>query len=221
MNSHHARPLAVGLVRADVSGSSALEHAAGLRRHAEGLGYQYIHTVRPPHDDRDPVGYALGIAAGLEVAALIVWDLETVGHTPSRVCEQMDLETVVPPETWAASAYVHRDPGHGYPAQPLTELVARHIMQDHLTCRATRCPRKAFAYAFLVKEGKIVPPTSSPRERAAARGLEYPALDELGPALPDGVDLAVLVGVLGKLTDPDPDPDLEAARLDRSVAGQR
>ena len=38
------------------------------------------------------IGYALGLAAGLGVDAMIVYDLETVGHTPSRVCELFDLE---------------------------------------------------------------------------------------------------------------------------------
>ncbi len=216
MNFGHAKPIAVGLVRADVSGLRAPDHAVLIRRHAEKLGYRYIHTVHPPQDDSDPVGYALGIAAGLEAAALVVLDLETVGHTPSRVCELLDLETVIPSETWAAATYALRDPGHAYPVQALTTVSAQRIMQHHLTCCAPRCPRKASAYAFLVQDGKIVPPASTPRERAAARGLEYPARDESAPALPEGVDVATLVSVLGKLKN----PDRGAERLDSSVIGK-
>ena len=86
------RPTAVGLVRTDISGLDASEHAVRIHRHAEQLGYRYLYTVRPPvRRETDPVEYALAIATGVQAAALIVYDLETVGNTPARVCEVFDL----------------------------------------------------------------------------------------------------------------------------------
>ncbi|MQY20070.1 hypothetical protein NRB20_31650 [Nocardia sp. RB20] len=41
-------PKAIGLVRPDKSGLTALEHAIEIRRHVERLGYHYLYTVRPP-----------------------------------------------------------------------------------------------------------------------------------------------------------------------------
>ncbi|WP_433193849.1 hypothetical protein ACQP1G_34395 [Nocardia sp. CA-107356] len=58
------KPKAIGFVRDDVSGSDAPRHAEDVRRHAHTLGYQYVYTVRPPDDADDPIGYALGMAAG-------------------------------------------------------------------------------------------------------------------------------------------------------------
>ncbi|WP_454197026.1 hypothetical protein [Nocardia sp. Marseille-Q1738] len=46
----------------------------------------------------------LGIAAGLNVAAIVVYDLAQVDDRPARVCEDFDLETVCPPVTWARVA---------------------------------------------------------------------------------------------------------------------
>ncbi|MFE9325435.1 hypothetical protein ACIHDR_29020 [Nocardia sp. NPDC052278] len=99
-----ARPKAIGFVRGDVSGLAAPEHASAVARHAESLGYQYVYTIRPPQDTPDPIGYALGIAAGLDVAALVVYDLAHVDDRPARVCEDFDLETVCPATTWARAA---------------------------------------------------------------------------------------------------------------------
>ncbi len=96
-----SRPKAVGLVRGEVSGLDAPRHADEVRRHAARLGCRYLYTVRPPRDHADPVGYGLGIAAGLDADVVVVFDLATVGHSPARVCELFDLETVVPCETWA------------------------------------------------------------------------------------------------------------------------
>lgn len=93
------KPTAICLVRAEISGEAAPRHALEVQRHAARRGYTHLYTVRPRADDRDPVGYALGIAAGLSVDAMVVYDLETVGNTPSRVCETLDLETVCPPAT--------------------------------------------------------------------------------------------------------------------------
>jgi hypothetical protein len=95
------RPKAVGFVRGDVSGLAAPRHASAVTRHAQSLGYQYVYTVRPPQDTPDPIGYALGIAAGLDVAAIVVYDLAQVDDQPARVCEVFDLETVCPATTWA------------------------------------------------------------------------------------------------------------------------
>ncbi|MEV5834185.1 hypothetical protein [Nocardia sp. NPDC052112] len=98
------RPKAVGFVRSVVSGLNAPRHAVAIQRHARTLGYQYIYTVRPPQDDPDPIGYALGIAAGLDAVAVVVFDLAQVDDQPARICEDFDLETVCPATTWARTA---------------------------------------------------------------------------------------------------------------------
>ncbi|NKY48536.1 hypothetical protein [Nocardia cerradoensis] len=125
----------------------------------------------------------------------MVYDLTTVDHSPARVCDWCDLETVCPPETWARSPIA---PEHAGPPHPLTESVARRIMQQHKGCRAHRCPRKAAAFGFLVQAGKIVPPVHTLRERAAARGIR---LDPIGSELPvtTGADLGTLLSVLDGL----------------------
>ncbi|MBO0854700.1 MAG: hypothetical protein J2P18_13170 [Nocardia sp.] len=208
-----ARPIAVGLVRADISGHRVHEHTTRIAQRAAQLGYVLVHIVHPPAHEADPVGYTAGIAAGLEAAALIVWDLETVGHTPSRVCDLMDLETVVPPATWAKAAPALRGPDHAVPAPPLTVVAAQRIMQRHRECRAPLCPRKAAAYTVLVQEGKIVPSALSPRERARARGLRYPVRGNY--SFPEGVDVGTLLAVLDALAkDPALDGNRNAARPD-------
>lgn len=190
---------AISLVRAEVSGPHAPRHAMEVQRHAERLGYLHLYTVRPPADATDPVGYALGLAASLNVDAMIVYDLESVGNTPSRVCEMFDLETVCPPATWAASMPGSIAPEHSHPEQPLTVAAAQQIMQQHVNCRAAQCPRKASAYSHLVREGKIVPPVDSPRERAAARGLRFRPRSTNDAPLPDGINLETLLDVLSGL----------------------
>jgi len=99
------KPKAVGFVRADVSGLHSPRHTAAVRRHALELGYQYIYTAVPPQGTADPIGYALGIAAGLDVAAIVVYDLTQVDNQPARICEDFDLETVCPAETWARAVH--------------------------------------------------------------------------------------------------------------------
>lgn len=195
------QPIAVGLVREDVSGLRLPEHVDKIRRHAEKMGYAYIYTVRAPADITDPVGYALGIASVSSAAALVVYDLETVDHTPSRVCEILDLETVSPPATWAVAMPHIAGPTHSHPEHPLTVESAHLIMQQHLDCRTFECPRKATAYSCLVRAGKIVPPVDSPRERAAARGLPFRPRRQGRGSLPEGVSLTTLLDVLGGLTD--------------------
>ncbi len=193
------KPTAICLVRAEISGEAASRHALEVRRHTARMGYTHLYTVRPPVDDRDPVGYALGIAAGLSVDAMVVYDLETVGHTPSRVCEMLDLETVCPPATWTASTFGVADPAHAHPEHALTVASAQRIMQRHKTCQALECPRKASAYSFLVREGKIIPPVETPRERAAARGIPFRASPHSDASLPGGVTMETLLDILDGL----------------------
>ncbi|MEV6324728.1 hypothetical protein AB0M45_26600 [Nocardia sp. NPDC051787] len=91
-----------------MSGLDAPRHAVAVARHARALGYQYVYTVRPSHGCADPVGFALGLAAGLGVVALVIYDLAHVDYRPARVCDDFDLETACPPRTWsrvAASAH--------------------------------------------------------------------------------------------------------------------
>ncbi|WP_146097713.1 hypothetical protein [Nocardia nova] len=204
------RPTAVGLVRTDVSGTRMTRHASMIRRHAHRLGYLYVYTVCPPVDD-DPIAYALGVAAGFDADALFVYDLKTVGHTPSRVCEMVGLETVSPPATWAVAVSGDADSAHAYPEQSLTAEAAHRIMQQHLSCRAFGCQRKAAAYSFLVRAGKIVPPVASPRERAAARGLPFRLHRDACGSLPAGVTLSTLLNVLAGLAELEGDADASAA----------
>ncbi|WP_433193212.1 hypothetical protein ACQP1G_31310 [Nocardia sp. CA-107356] len=98
------RPKAVGFVRGDVSGLHAPRHAIAVQRHARALGYHYVYTIRPPQDTDDAIGYALTMATGLDVAAIVVYDLDQVDNQPARVCENFDLETVCPATTWARVA---------------------------------------------------------------------------------------------------------------------
>lgn len=189
------QPTAIGLVRSDVSGLYATRHALEIQCHARRLGYRYAWTARPPVSHPDPVGYGLASALESGAAAVIVYDLTTVDHSPARVCDWCDLETVCPPETWARSRVA---PEHASPAHPLTLAEARRIMQQHKECNAHRCPRKAAAFAFLVRAGKVVPPARTLRERAAARGIR---LDPIGSELPvaAGTDLCTLLSVLDGL----------------------
>ncbi|WP_063048580.1 hypothetical protein [Nocardia arthritidis] len=175
------------------------------------MGYNLLYTVRPPERDPDPVGYALAIAVGVHAAALVVHDLTTVDNTPARVCETFDLETVCPAMTWARARPGAIAPGHTHPDYALTIAESQRIMQQHRGCRAANCPRKASALSCLVRAGKLVPPVSSPRERAAARGLAFdPPADHL-PVSP-GPDLETLLHVLDALTSSGADSRTPASR---------
>ncbi|RMI28445.1 hypothetical protein EBN03_29920 [Nocardia stercoris] len=197
-------------MRSEVSGPDAPRHAAEMVRHAIGLGYQYVYTVRPPEGHADPIGFAVSVAVGIHAAALVVYDLATVGNTPSRVCDSLDLETVYPPETWAAATPA--DPAHAYPA-PITSLAeASRIMQQHIACLAVLCPRKSLALHWLVRAGRVAPQTRSPRERAAARGIPFPPLPDDHPLLV-GADARLLLEVLDGLTDPEADAAQLMTRL--------
>ncbi|UGT66052.1 hypothetical protein LTT66_22385 [Nocardia gipuzkoensis] len=203
---------AVGLVRTDVSGPHAPRHATEIRRHAEGLGYHYLYTVRPPEREVDPVGYALAIAVGVHADALVVHDLTTVDNTPARFCETCDLETVCPAVTWTRARPGAIGPGHAHPDHPLTVPEAHRVMQQHRGCRAATCPRKASALSCLVRAGKLVPPVSSPRERAAARGLAFDPPAGPLPVSP-GPDLELLLHVLDALSASIADSRSPASRL--------
>ncbi|MFE7800382.1 hypothetical protein [Nocardia sp. NPDC057440] len=96
------KPKAIGFVRNDVSGLDAPRHATDVQRHARIRGYQYVYTVRPPADVDDPIGYVLGMAAGLGVDVIVVFDLEHVNCLPALICDEgFDLETVCPQGMWA------------------------------------------------------------------------------------------------------------------------
>ncbi|MBU3061807.1 hypothetical protein KO481_09755 [Nocardia sp. NEAU-G5] len=69
---------------------------------------------RPPDDAPDPIGYALGLAAALDAAAIVVFDLAAVDDRPARVCEAFDLETVCPATTWAR-VFTSPDPNRVVP----------------------------------------------------------------------------------------------------------
>lgn len=213
------KPTAVCLVRPDISGLEAPRHATLAQRHAAQRGYISLYTVRPPTDSPDPIGYALGLAAGLAVDALVVYDLAAVDNQPSRVCELFDLETVCPPITWAAALPSTSDTEHAHPDHRLTGAEAAQILQQHIRCRALECPLKASAYTRLVKAGKIVPPTKTPRERAAARGIPFPPQSSDPLTLPSGPDMQTLLAVLDGLADPDADHRMLAARLSSDTEG--
>ncbi|MFD0366203.1 hypothetical protein ACFQZZ_32605 [Nocardia sp. GCM10030253] len=99
------KPKAIGFVRNDVSGLDAPRHATDVQRHAHALGYQYVYTVRPPVDVDDPIGYVLGMAAGLGVDVIVVFDLGHVNCLPALICDEgFDLETVCRQSMWARTA---------------------------------------------------------------------------------------------------------------------
>jgi hypothetical protein len=208
----HYKPAAICLVRADVSGVESDRHAIEVKDHAVRQGYVHLYTVRPPADYSDPIGYALGIAVGLGVAAVVVYDLATVDNMPFRVWDVCDLETVSPPQTWAASLPSIVDPAHEHPNQPLTVAEAQRTMQQHIACRAIECPRKSSAYTRLVKAGKVVPPVDTPRQRAAARGVPFSLPDTRIP-ISEVPDVRTLLNILDGLTNPDADPCAFAAHL--------
>lgn len=189
------QPKAVGIVRVEVSGRATERHAIQIKRHAEHLGYLYLYTVRPPEDRPDPIGYGLAIAVDVGAAAVVTYDLTTVDHSPARICDWCDLETVCPRETWARSAI---DPDHARSTFQLTVPMAQRIMQQHRACSAHRCPRKSAALGHLVQAGKVVPPELSPRERAALRGLRFEPVPEETP-MAVAADMRTVMNVLNGL----------------------
>ncbi|MFG3619782.1 hypothetical protein [Nocardia sp. NPDC047654] len=60
--------------------------------------------------------------------------------------------------------------------------LAHRQMRRHRECRIDRCAWKSVAFYTLVRHGRIVPQTRSPRERAHQRGIDFPT-EHTGPAL--------------------------------------
>ncbi|MEV4204295.1 hypothetical protein [Nocardia salmonicida] len=52
---------------------------------------------------------------------------------------------------------------HEPPAAPFTVKQAHAVMQIHVACRASRCPRKEAAVVTLVASGRMVLSPSKPR----------------------------------------------------------
>ncbi|MEV5838962.1 hypothetical protein [Nocardia sp. NPDC052112] len=88
-------------------------------------------------------------------------------------------------------------------APPLCDAVdmtlAHGLWQRHRACRINRCVWKAAAYQTLVLAGRLVPQSMSPRERAAARGIDYPAALEIDALSHSGHTPATLREVLDRL----------------------
>lgn len=86
---------------------------------------------------------------------------------------------------------------------PLCDAVdvtlAHGLWQRHRACFINRCMWKAAAYQTLVLAGRLVPQSMSPRERAAARGIEYPRASESDALLPSGHSPETLREVLDRL----------------------
>ncbi|MEV4129381.1 hypothetical protein [Nocardia sp. NPDC049707] len=78
--------------------------------------------------------------------------------------------------------------------------LAHELLRAHRACRVVRCVWKTAAYYTLVDANRIVPQTSTPRERAAARGIAFPPLD--GEPLPhSGPTPHTLREVLDRLSE--------------------
>ncbi|WP_280232390.1 hypothetical protein [Nocardia cyriacigeorgica] len=58
--------------------------------------------------------------------------------------------------------------------------LAHQLMRRHRECRIERCAWKWVAYSTLVRFGRLAPQSTSPRERALLRGLEFPGGREVG-----------------------------------------
>ena len=163
------RPKAIGFALRSVDGP---RHRQEIERHARRLGFHYLSTVAPPSGHADPVGYALDIAMGVHAAAIIVYDLGVVGHSPARVCERFELATVCPEQTWAHAVPAMPDPAaHGFPRYRLEVTEAHRIFQRHKQCRVSECCWKSAAVRCLEEAGKLAPPATTPGERAAQRRL--------------------------------------------------
>ncbi|MEV5832854.1 hypothetical protein [Nocardia sp. NPDC052112] len=191
-NQPQTPPKAIGF---ETSSMDSPRRRVAIQRHAEKRGYHYVYTVRPPEGHADPVGYALNIAIGIHAAAIIVYDLEVVAHSPARVCERFDLETVCPEQTWSrVSAPVVDQVAHGLPEHEIDPDEAHRIFQQHMGCRASECPRKQSAVRRLVEAGKLQPQTVTPLERAVARGIpvepvvDVAAVGEQARAMLDALD---------------------------------
>ncbi|MEV5834186.1 hypothetical protein [Nocardia sp. NPDC052112] len=78
--------------------------------------------------------------------------------------------------------------------------LAHQQMRTHRACRLGRCVWKAAAYYTLADAGRITPQSLTPRERAAARGIQFPPLDS-EPLADGGPRYRTLREVLDRLSD--------------------
>lgn len=78
--------------------------------------------------------------------------------------------------------------------------LAHELMRQHRACRVDRCVWKAAAYYTLVDAGHLAPQTLTPRERAAARNIDFPPLDAQ-PSVYGGPPLWTLREVLDRLSE--------------------
>lgn len=73
--------------------------------------------------------------------------------------------------------------------------LAHHQMQLHRACRIDLCAWKWVAYTTLIHHGHVVPPDTSPHDRALRRGLPDPTSTNLsdlaGPSNPNPHDPAI------------------------------
>lgn len=133
-------PKAVGLVRTEITGRDTAAVALDIQCHAHHLGYRWIYTVRPPEGTFDPVGYTCAIAAGLDAAAIIVFDSSHFAGQPGRITADFELVTVAPPRWWARGALepaVVPSPPFGDCTWDPTQLerdCARRLWQVHRDC---------------------------------------------------------------------------------------
>lgn len=170
VSNDDGRPRAVGFMRNNVARLGNSRHIVAMRRHADMLGYRYVYTVGPPDHLDDPIGYLLDVVCGMSVAAVIVFDLEAVDHSPARVCEICDLETVCPPETWARVC-MNDARAHAFPDYSLSVQEAARVMQQHRECSVLECARKSSALTRLVADGRLTPPAVTAADRAGERGM--------------------------------------------------
>lgn len=84
--------------------------------------------------------------------------------------------------------------------------LAHELLRAHRACRVARCVWKAAAYYTLIDAGRLVPQTSTPRERAAARGIAFPPLDSAPPTVsrPTAHTLREVLDKLSELALPVP-----------------
>ncbi|WP_433193211.1 hypothetical protein ACQP1G_31305 [Nocardia sp. CA-107356] len=78
--------------------------------------------------------------------------------------------------------------------------LAHQLMRQHRACQVGLCAWKAAAFYTLVAAGRLAPQTLTPRERAAARNIDFPPL-EAQPSVYGGPPLRTLVEVLDKLSE--------------------
>ncbi|MFE7743605.1 hypothetical protein [Nocardia sp. NPDC057455] len=84
--------------------------------------------------------------------------------------------------------------------------LAHEQMRAHLGCRIERCAWKAAAYRTLVITGRLTPQAVSHRERAAARGMDFPSHDGTRSA-EHTLDVHTIQAVLERLSTLTPPPE--------------